>query len=593
MFVLIYIAMQLGYYISPSKSTVFPTQDMVHLGFGINAQTSSFYIAPKCRRKFTTFLNELLTRRTANLLDMQRWVGKCNHLGLVFPAFSLFTYEVRQFMSTLGDERVAFPPSVLKEISFWSFVAMRTEPVPFRKQQHVTARLSTDASGFAWGASVNLPSGPVELRDYWSSSLLSHDICVKEALAVFFCLQAIREHLFDRRVDVFVDNEGLVHAWQGLRSRSAELVEVLKSLFLFCVDNRLSLKLIWISTKENPADAPSRALDRGDSTLSDRLRRLLWRRFGPFSFDLMALPSNAFRGPDGRVLPFFSRFPLPSSRGANVFAQSAPVGRLYVFPPFCLIVPVIRLLMEWGAPDAVIVLPVRDSRPASWLHLLRPFILDELVLSVSGEMGVLRYPSSQGFQDALLPVPFGLSAFRCRFPPVPAPVPPPPVAPVRVLFLGDSVIRALEKLVWPSPWRVWVYALSGASLRRIVERGISLSDRISCDVVVLHGGVNDASKAVAPFEDGFRAACSHASRVIPVCFPGRRVFVSTACVSRSVELNGRVLVVNQMLRELASSASWTVVSNDNISTSDLIDDVHLNAAGTARLFSNIVNALRA
>ena len=118
MFVLIYIAMQLGYYISPSKSTVFPTQDMVHLGFGINAQTSSFYIAPKCRRKFTTFLNELLTRRTANLLDMQRWVGKCNHLGLVFPAFSLFTYEVRQFMSTLGEERVAFPPSVLKEISF-------------------------------------------------------------------------------------------------------------------------------------------------------------------------------------------------------------------------------------------------------------------------------------------------------------------------------------------------------------------------------------------------------------------------------------------------------------------------------------------
>ena len=540
-----------------------------------------------------TFLNELLNRGTANLLDLQRWVGKCNHLGLIFPAFSLFTFECRQFMSSLGDERVALPPRVLDEISFWSFVAMHTEPIPFRKQQHVSARLSTDASGFAWGASVTLPSGPVELRDYWSTPLLSSDICVKEALALFFCLQAIRQHLSDRRVDVFVDNEGLVHAWQGLRSRSPELVEVLKSLFLFCVDNRLSLKLIWISTKDNPADAPSRTLDRSDSTLSDRLRRLLWRCYGPFSFDLMALPSNAFRGPNGRAIPFFSRFPLPSSRGANVFAQSLPGGRLYAFPPFCLIVPVIRLLMEWGAPDAVVVLPVWAGRPASWLHLLRPFIQDELVLSAPGETGVLRYPSSQGFQDALLPVPFGLSAFRCRFPSVPAPVPPPPAPPVRVLFLGDSVVRALQELVWPSPLRVWVYAFSGAPLRRIVERGISLSDRVSCDVLVLHGGVNGASSAGESFESNFRVDCSHASRVVPVCFPGRRVLVSTACVSRSVELNSRVLVVNRLLRDLASSAAWTVVSNDNIRPADLVDDVHLNAAGTARLFSNIVKALSA
>ena len=591
MYALIYIAALLGYYISPTKSTIFPTQDMVHLGFGINSLTSSFYIAPKCRRKFMTFHTELMARATANLLDLQRWVGKCNHLGLIFPAFSLFTFECRQFMSTLGTDRVPIPPKVLHEISFWSFVAMQTEPVAFRKQQHVSARLSTDASGFAWGASVTLPSGPVELRDYWSSSLLGQDICVKEALAVFFCLQAIRQHLFGRRVDVFVDNEGLVHAWEGLRSRSAELVEVLKSLFLFCVDNRLSLKLIWISTHENPADAPSRALDRSDSTLSFGLRRLLWRCYGPFSFDLMALPSNVFRDPEGRPLPFFSRFPLPSSRGANLFVQSAPAGRLYVFPPFCIIVPLIRLLMEWGAPDVVIVLPVSDSRPASWLHLLRPFIQDELVLSSPGEAGVLRYPSSKGFQDALLPVPFGLSAFRCCFPPVPAPVPPLPAPPLRVLFVGDSVVRPFVSLTWPSPLRVWVYAVSGAPLRRVVERVVSLSGKISCDVVVVHGGVNDASRAGERFEADFRDACSHASRVLPVCLPGCRVFVSTACVSRSAELNGRVLVVNRTLREFAAAASWTVVSNDNIHTSDLSDDVHLNAAGTARLFQNIVNAL--
>ena len=83
-----------------------------------------------------------------------------------------------------------------------------------------------------------------------------------------------------------MDNQGLVHAWDGLKSRSSELTEVLKSIFLFCLDNRVSLKMIWVSTHENPADDPSRSLDRSDSALA------LWKRFGPFAFNLMAFPSN-------------------------------------------------------------------------------------------------------------------------------------------------------------------------------------------------------------------------------------------------------------------------------------------------------------
>ena len=588
-----YVAMPLGYFLHPTKSNIFPTQDMVHLGFGVNSALSAFYIAEKCRRKFITFQTELLDRGSANLHDLQRWTGKCNHMGMVFPANSLFTFECRRLMPTLGEERVRLPKAALDEISFWSFVGMHTEPIPFRRHQHVSIRLSTDASGYAWGAIVDLPSGQVELRDYWTSRLLAQDICVKEGLAAFFCLQSVRQHLFDRRVDVFVDNEGLVKAWEGLRSRSAELVEVLKSLFLFCVDSRLTLKLIWISTKENPADAPSRVLDRSDSMLSDSLRALLWRVYGPFSFDLMALPSNVFRDPAGRPLPFYSRSPLFSASGTNVFAQPAPAGRAYVFPPFSVIVPLIRLFMEQGVKDVVMVLPVWPGRPASWRHLLLPFIQDELVLSAPGGIGVLRYPSSAGFCDSLLPVPFGLSAFRCGFPSVPSPQAPLPPPPVPVLFGGDSVLRPFSSLDWPSPLRVEVRAYSGAPLRRVLESVAALSDVVDCRIVVIHAGVNDCSKAGETFESDFRDACSFASQVLPSRFPGRHFFFSTICVSRSAVLNARILIANRALRELAAANAWSIISNDNVRTSDLIDDVHLNAAGTARFFQNFVNAVNA
>ena len=174
-------------------------------------------------------------------------------------------------------------------MEFWSFVDSFTEPVPYLLQQHVTVRLCTDASGYGWGATIALPEGPTTLQDYWSSDLLSHDICSKEALAVLFALQSLESAISRRRVDVFVDNEGLAHAWAGLRSKSAELAGVLQSLFLLTIDLRISLKLHWISTHDNPADEPSRLLQRSDAMLIAPLRARLWSSYGPFSFDLMAL----------------------------------------------------------------------------------------------------------------------------------------------------------------------------------------------------------------------------------------------------------------------------------------------------------------
>ena len=145
------------------------------------------------------------------------------------------------------------------------------------------------------------------------------------------------------------NNEGLVHAWAGLTSKSVELSDVLQSLFLLCVDFNVSLKLIWVPTDKNPADAPSRELHRSDSALSARLRRVLWSCYGPFSFDLLALPSNVFRDPSGAPLPFFSPTPSPSSAGVNVFSQPPPSGMLYAFPPFAIIIPLIIFLSSGGA----------------------------------------------------------------------------------------------------------------------------------------------------------------------------------------------------------------------------------------------------
>ena len=594
MYVCVYVTMHLGYYISPTKSTLIPTQSMIHLGFGIDSRDQSYSITDKYRAKFRACRSALLERGTACLTDIQSWFGKCSHLKLVFPATALFTIHCRQLMSVLDEERRPLPQEALEEIRFWSFVDTFTDPVPFLLHQHVSLSLYTDASGYAWGAQVNSPSGPAVFRDYWTTELLSHDICVKEALAVLFALQTIVDSLYRRRIDVYVDNEGLVLAWDGLKSRSLELTGVLQSLFLFSLDCRAHIKLIWVPTDKNPADAPSRELDRADSTLSFRLRRRLWECYGPFTFDLMALPSNVFTDPQGRPLPFFSRFPHPSAAGVNVFAQRPPSGQLlYVFPPFSMILALVGLLVEWGGVKVVIVLPLFPGKHPDWMASLRPFVQDELPLSAPGSSGVLRFPSKGGFGENLLPVPFGLSAFRCFFPPRSVPVASRLAAPrsVRVLVLADSMLRPLRAVSWPAPFLVAVHCFSGATFLQTLERGLHFSQH-KCDILLFHAGVNDASRGGADFDSAFGASCRRALRAFPAHFAGAKLVLSTLCLTRSSDINIRVAAANKMLREVAREGGWFLVSNDNVHITDLSDTVHLNAAGTARVFSNFVNTLK-
>ena len=571
-----------------------PTQRMIHLGFGIDSSTSTYFITDRMRTKFRGLRDQLLSAKVANLKDIQRFVGKCNHLRLVFPASSLLTIRCRRLESSLAEVPSPLPADVIDEIAFWTFVDTCTEPIPFRLEQHLSLRLFTDASGYGWGAQADIPSGRVTFRDYWSTKLFDHDICVKEALAVLFALQSVSDFLQSRRIDVYVDNEGVVKAWKGLSSRSVELSDVLRSLFLLCVDFNAFLK-IWVSTDQNPADAPSRELRRSDSALSSRLRRRLWDCFGPFSHDLLALPSNVLCDPSGNPLPFFSPSPVASSAGVNVFSQSAPAGLLYAFPPFAVATPLINLFIEWGGVSVVVVLPSFPGRRPSWLSLLSPFILDRCALSSVADVDVLDLPSSRGYSSNRFPLDFDLSAYRCRFPHRPSPPPSLPLPPVRVFAFSGSMLRPFERLQWPSPLVVDVVAVSGAKLRAVVQqalRCLSSASPASSDVLLFHAGVNDASRVSMDFEKHFRESCDFAARAFRGPLKGFRIVCSLVCQTRVGEINQRVAVANRLLRDAAERFGWRLISNDNVYFSDLSDDVHLNGSGVAKVFRNFVRALK-
>jgi hypothetical protein len=568
---------------------------MVHLGFSINSVSSSFSLTAKKIDKFRICREAILDKGCATLHDMQRFIGKCSSLRLVFPAASLFTRLCCSLLSSLSDSIPSLlSKAVMDEVRFWRFVDSFTHPIPWRREQHVVVRLSSDASGFRWGSTVVFGSEPLVFGDYWSPVLLaSGDMCLKEATALYFTLQSVTHLLWDRRVDVVVDNEGLALAWDGLRAKSVALVSVLKSVFLLGLEYNVSLSLSWVRSKENPADAPSRKVSASDSMLSSALRAVVQDSFGPFSFDLMALSSNVFHPSLSSPLPFFSEGPCWGSSGVNVFSQGKPAGRLYVFPPFVLIPSLFRLFLEWNEVHVVMILPVFRKTP-HWWSSLQSFVVSSVVLAAVGSKGVLMLPSKQGFRGNHHPLAFGLSAFHCFFR-------GPSVqsrcvlasSPVRVLLVSDSSFKCFSNVSWPQGFVIFLRPLGGECFKASMSRLVVCLGQLKPDVCVFHSGVNDlcrnsvVSEVSASFSVGF---VSLSKSLVP--FVGTKFIFSSLFQTKVPFLNVCVREVNSVLRSVCSEFGWRFLSNDYVFQEDLRDNVHLNASGIVKVHRNVVYAIQ-
>ena len=100
---------------------------------------------------------------------------------------------------------------------------------------------------------------------------------------------------------------------------------------------------MYVPSRDNPADAPSRGLSDLDCSLSLAAWHEVDTAFGPHTIDLMALPFNVQADRAGRPLRFFAPLPCPQAAGINVFAQDIPPDEnAYVFPPFVLIGPLLK-----------------------------------------------------------------------------------------------------------------------------------------------------------------------------------------------------------------------------------------------------------
>ena len=500
------IVLRLGFCLNLKKSIFTPTQAPVFLGFIVDSIDRCFRLTDTKRRKFIEIREFCLAQQSVSVSCLQKLAGRCISFMLAVPAAKLYTREINRgiSMAIKSGGYVTMSGELREEIAYWRFLDNWQGMLKWKDEKHLVISMSTDSSLYKWGGRVTLPQkGDVDVSDFWPDSMRNLPIMVLEAYALHNVLRAFSQYIMSSRVDANVDNTSLIAAWNNEGSHSLELNKAIKDIFSLTLEFDMVLNLIFVPSSENQSDEASRSIRKSDAALSD----IYWLRIQEYfggktghTCDMMALDSNAKKNRNNQTLPHFTPYQTPHSAGVNVFAQEiASSENYYVFPPFNLTLPVIKLITSNNAKASVVI--KSEKVAPAWLPAIQEHISDAFLIGLEGQKDCLMFPSKRGFvrdQKGLMDnlwvirlephvtqTSYGKVLF-CKYPNL--------RKYSRLLCIGDSIVRGIDNEGPLNNPMVSVCAIGGASVGYVCHVLRQYVEQYTPFVILVHCGVNNLSK---------------------------------------------------------------------------------------------------
>ncbi|CAC5395301.1 unnamed protein product [Mytilus coruscus] len=215
-YMILQLLTRLGYTLSLSKCSLIPGTCKKFLGFLVDSVKQAYILPDDKKLTFIDLRKSILSMDEVDLRTLQRFCGKCISLTLAVPGCKLFCREVNAAISTCikNSRKIKVLGPLRDELMHWRFLDTWTGYSKWRPEFHKVIELSTDSSGFRYGASVKLEASTMVLGDYWDTNDC-RPIHEKEADAVLKSLQSLGSSLQDSRVDLFTDNMAVIAAWEN------------------------------------------------------------------------------------------------------------------------------------------------------------------------------------------------------------------------------------------------------------------------------------------------------------------------------------------------------------------------------------------
>lgn len=354
---------RLGLQLHPTKCLWEGTLALPLLGHVVDTERQLFLLTPERTIKVMAMAKRILSeakrcRRWTRHSLLRSFCGAAVSTLLSVPnaRFHLRSlYDALKDFTDAATGRTRLGRQAFTDLQWWGRLNLHARGGRALWETEPSVVLHTDASNSGWGATFN---EVVPARGFHGADRQHLHINLLELGAVRLGLLSFVNFLKDPTtlVRLKTDSQVVMHVVNNGSSKSKAVMAELRRLHTTCKALGVTLRAEYLPSAVNMwADKLSRATDSTDWSLSAAAFARLDRAYGPHTLDLFATAENAKCG------RFLSRLAAPGSCGYDAMHHSWLGENCWINPPFNLVGPAVRRLIDTGAQGTLIA-PVWDGQ---------------------------------------------------------------------------------------------------------------------------------------------------------------------------------------------------------------------------------------
>lgn len=365
----------LGFLINYEKSCLTPNTKVQYLGFIVDSARFGLSLPLKKIIKLKNLIKGFQNRNGCPIREFSQLLGSLTAVCPAVPYGWVYCKKLERakYLALLYNDSnyshsMQISTDVKLELSWWTQkLTLAFNPIKtFRFQLEIF----TDASLSGWGATC---SGK-KTRGFWHYGEQKFHINRLELLAVYLALRCFANDLCNCEILLRIDNTtaiSYVNRMGGIKY--PQLNTLARDIWQWAEERNIWLFASYIASADNiTADHESRIKNLDTEwELSNSAFRNLIKTFGIPEIDLFASRINT------KCKLFYARLPDPDCSAVDAFTVDWGSKFFYAFPPFSLILRVLRKIVRDKAMGIVVV-PQWSSQP--WYPLFSSLLISELII---------------------------------------------------------------------------------------------------------------------------------------------------------------------------------------------------------------------
>ena len=365
----------LGFVLNKQKSQLIPSTVCKFLGLELDSEKMWIQLPQDKRLKIYNLVEKFRNLKRCKIREFSSFIGS---LGFCCQAATYGWMYMKEFerekIKALENNNYNFNaymnlmPKLREDFDWWKINVFKIySPIRFLK---FSIEIFTDSSTSGWGACCQ----GEKIHGFWKPEERDNHINYLELLAAYLGLISFAKKVKNENILLRIDNTTAITYINRMGgTHSKRLSSIAKKLWQWCEDRKIWIFASYIRSSENViADFESRRLEpQTEYELSDEAFHQICLKFGMPHIDLFATRCNA------KCERYVSWKKDPNSIAIDAFTIDWEQWFFYAFPPFSLILKVIRKIKYEGS-RGILIVPRWTSQP--WYPLYMSMLDSDLIV---------------------------------------------------------------------------------------------------------------------------------------------------------------------------------------------------------------------